>query len=518
MVRARADQLPDQLNLRSRLNGLVDAEADPPLNYLKKARPALADEEKRKQHRGLLDGFSELVERVKAKTSECAGKHAEDLKEVLLRCEDPGAIRSALNDAEGVELSGETKTLIAALKDRADQIERREMLKSQLEAAVHVHALDVAIAAAITEEVFRSEPLSGDTPPLGAQACHKALTDAMARQPAVLEAAVKNALAEACPMQPNLPHDVWQALVGLGIGVTSDLDTVTVEDLEKHGVKPLQARRPELLLALKALAPTSQERVPEDAPSGRCVMCLDAPADHAVVPCGHQCGCNTCFHRLRKAAKENGEQSICPLCRGPISRWMKVYNTGIKPPDDIGPSVAWETIDAVAAAAAAEEEPPASAEWAECAECGENKNRDEFSRRQWEFAAGKCMDCTHRVCARCGERLSRNAYTDAEWRDGPQSWCKSCKEQSESSCEEQSESSCEEQSEYATCAHCGREKHRDNFSTTQWNRDNGKCHQCTHRECRHCEEDKPRNAYTNSQLRKGQYAWCKACNDSEGYT
>merc|ERR1719247_1687181 len=44
--------------------------------------------------------------------------------------------------------------------------------------------------------------------------------------------------------------------------------------------------------------------------SSTCVICLDAEADHLIIPCGHKCGCHTCLSHLTK----------CPICRVPITK------------------------------------------------------------------------------------------------------------------------------------------------------------------------------------------------------
>jgi nucleoid-associated protein YgaU len=51
-----------------------------------------------------------------------------------------------------------------------------------------------------------------------------------------------------------------------------------------------------------------------------CVMCLDAPMDHIIIPCGHQCVCGACAEALKREA-----HPACPLCREPIIITTKVY-------------------------------------------------------------------------------------------------------------------------------------------------------------------------------------------------
>jgi hypothetical protein len=63
-----------------------------------------------------------------------------------------------------------------------------------------------------------------------------------------------------------------------------------------------------------ALAPQSE------AEEVVCVVCMDAPKSHAILPCMHQCVCATCAQQL----KEQGAQS-CPVCRGLIERIAQVF-------------------------------------------------------------------------------------------------------------------------------------------------------------------------------------------------
>jgi hypothetical protein len=52
----------------------------------------------------------------------------------------------------------------------------------------------------------------------------------------------------------------------------------------------------------------------------QCVVCLDAPKDHLIVPCGHQCVCAGCAEQLTKT-----RTPTCPVCREPIRETVKVF-------------------------------------------------------------------------------------------------------------------------------------------------------------------------------------------------
>jgi hypothetical protein len=57
-----------------------------------------------------------------------------------------------------------------------------------------------------------------------------------------------------------------------------------------------------------------------DAEETMCVVCFDAPKDHLIVPCGHQCVCAGCAEQLT-----NTRTPTCPVCREPIRETMKVF-------------------------------------------------------------------------------------------------------------------------------------------------------------------------------------------------
>jgi hypothetical protein len=59
---------------------------------------------------------------------------------------------------------------------------------------------------------------------------------------------------------------------------------------------------------------------PADAEETMCVVCFDAPKDHLIVPCGHQCVCARCAEQLT-----NTRTPTCPVCRGPIRETVKVF-------------------------------------------------------------------------------------------------------------------------------------------------------------------------------------------------
>jgi len=57
-----------------------------------------------------------------------------------------------------------------------------------------------------------------------------------------------------------------------------------------------------------------------DGNSSSCVICLDAPAEGACIPCGHVAGCMSCLNEVK--TKKWG----CPVCRAKIDQVIKLYH------------------------------------------------------------------------------------------------------------------------------------------------------------------------------------------------
>ena len=58
-------------------------------------------------------------------------------------------------------------------------------------------------------------------------------------------------------------------------------------------------------------AAQAQDKVAE------CVVCLDAPASMALLPCGHRCVCAGCAGTVR----------ACPICRGGVQGSVRIFDS-----------------------------------------------------------------------------------------------------------------------------------------------------------------------------------------------
>lgn len=50
-----------------------------------------------------------------------------------------------------------------------------------------------------------------------------------------------------------------------------------------------------------------------------CVVCFHGASEHAIVPCGHRCLCETCSTKFQHA------DALCPVCRGPVQFTLKIF-------------------------------------------------------------------------------------------------------------------------------------------------------------------------------------------------
>jgi hypothetical protein len=79
----------------------------------------------------------------------------------------------------------------------------------------------------------------------------------------------------------------------------------------------LEERRAALALELQQVQAElgSGSGTPQLQPDeeSQCVLCLDAPNDHIITPCGHQCVCGACAEKLKRVKRN----PACPICPDP---------------------------------------------------------------------------------------------------------------------------------------------------------------------------------------------------------
>ena len=58
----------------------------------------------------------------------------------------------------------------------------------------------------------------------------------------------------------------------------------------------------------------------ESAAQEECVICLERPKSHVIIPCGHRCCCEICSAMLLSQRKR------CPMCQGPCESILRVWD------------------------------------------------------------------------------------------------------------------------------------------------------------------------------------------------
>ena len=60
------------------------------------------------------------------------------------------------------------------------------------------------------------------------------------------------------------------------------------------------------------------------AASGACVVCVDQPAEMALLPCGHLCLCKSCCTELMKSHTAQ-TPATCPMCRTDVKAETRIF-------------------------------------------------------------------------------------------------------------------------------------------------------------------------------------------------
>ena len=78
------------------------------------------------------------------------------------------------------------------------------------------------------------------------------------------------------------------------------------------------AMRLQQVQAQLGVAPPAAPQLEEEA---LCVVCMDAPKQHVMMPCMHMCVCEACAQRLLEVQT----QPPCPVCRTPVEQTSRVF-------------------------------------------------------------------------------------------------------------------------------------------------------------------------------------------------
>jgi len=79
-----------------------------------------------------------------------------------------------------------------------------------------------------------------------------------------------------------------------------------------------------------AAAEIGAAAAPEISSGAECVICMERPATHIAVPCGHQAVCEVCSNLPLQA---------CPCCRAPIEKTIRVFVVGQRDEAALPPAI-----------------------------------------------------------------------------------------------------------------------------------------------------------------------------------
>lgn len=91
-------------------------------------------------------------------------------------------------------------------------------------------------------------------------------------------------------------------------------------DKKSSSPKKTNAKPPPVAAAAPRATATTTTTV-----AGECVVCNDTDAEVAIVPCGHYCLCENCSKKM--ITLRNRQRRVCPLCRVPIQKTLKIFHS-----------------------------------------------------------------------------------------------------------------------------------------------------------------------------------------------
>ena len=120
------------------------------------------------------------------------------------------------------------------------------------------------------------------------------------------------------------------ALANLHLAPVGLFEWVDVDDSGKLSIKELEQLEAVQVMAtrrtrkqkdvmVQAELARLERRVAKLEEERKCKICLERPADHVFIPCGHRC-CAACLPKVRQAAK-------CHICRQAVNNAVRFYSS-----------------------------------------------------------------------------------------------------------------------------------------------------------------------------------------------
>jgi len=86
------------------------------------------------------------------------------------------------------------------------------------------------------------------------------------------------------------------------------------------GKDPRMQKKTKHYKQMAAPLSSAPQRVMQEEETDECVICMEAPRSHAMVPCGHRCVCADCVPNVFQ------DPPRCPVCRTEVSSCMQIFN------------------------------------------------------------------------------------------------------------------------------------------------------------------------------------------------
>ena len=202
----------------------------------------------------------------------------------------------------------EPQSAAATKKDKERERKERQRQRKIEEA---IEALDAAMS--LMEETAGAKGADAVEEAMQAAAKHASRSEPLA----ALVVVARTMLEQARAAKAERARVAAEAAAAIAAAKTAAAAAATAKRQQKEEeMAALTLRLQQMQAELGSGSGTPQP----DEDETLCVLCLDAPKDHIIIPCGHQCVCGACAEKLKRV-----RNPACPICREPINATFKVF-------------------------------------------------------------------------------------------------------------------------------------------------------------------------------------------------
>jgi hypothetical protein len=219
-------------------------------------------------------------------------------------------VQPVLPSMEAASGAQQTEPQSAAATKKDKERERKERQRQRkIEEAIE--ALDAAMS--LMEETAGAKGADAVEEAMQAAAKHASRSEPLA----ALVVVARTMLEQARAAKAERARVAAEAAAAIAAAKTAAAAAATAKRQQKEEeMAALTLRLQQMQAELGSGSGTPQP----DEDETLCVLCLDAPKDHIIAPCGHQCVCEACAEKLKEA-----RSPLCPFCRTPIHSTFKVF-------------------------------------------------------------------------------------------------------------------------------------------------------------------------------------------------